>query len=223
MNLFSRHDYLKYDFSINNLMKGIKRFTAFLLAVSLIILQWPCSSSETKTESEEEVADTASNGNIIFTGDAGIIGQDPKPFYDSINTGNTRPAELIAFAKTLIDVPYKYASTDPSEGFDCSGFITYIFNHFDIAVPRSSVGFTNMGKTIDLQNARPGDLILFTGTDSSIRVVGHMGLVVSNNNGLLEFIHSTSGKAYGVVITPLKKYYMGRFEKVIRIFPEEMF
>lgn len=156
-------------------MKGIKRFTAFLLAVSLIILQWHCSSSETKTDSEEEVADTASNGNIIFTGDAGIIGQDPKPFYDSINTGNTRPAELIAFAKTLIDVPYKYASTDPSEGFDCSGFITYIFNHFDIAVPRSSVGFTNMGKTIDLQNARPGDLILFTGTDSSIRVVGHMG------------------------------------------------
>ena len=204
-------------------MKGIKRFTAFLLAVSLIILQWHCSSSETKTESEEEVADTTSHGNIIFTGDAGIIGQDPKPFNDSINTGNTTPAALIAFAKTLIDVPYKYASTDPSEGFDCSGFITYIFNHFDIAVPRSSVGFTNMGKTIDLQNARPGDLILFTGTDSSIRVVGHMGLVVSNNNGLLEFIHSTSGKAYGVVITPLKKYYMGRFEKVIRIFPEEMF
>ena len=214
---------MKYDFSINNLMKGIKRFTAFLLAVSLIILHWHCSSSETKTDSEEEVVDTASHGNIIFTGDAGIIGQDPKPFNDSINTGNTRPAALIAFAKTLIDVPYKYASTDPSEGFDCSGFITYIFNHFDIAVPRSSVGFTNMGKTIDLQNARPGDLILFTGTDSSIRVVGHMGLVVSNNNGLLEFIHSTSGKAYGVVITPLKKYYMGRFEKVIRIFPEEMF
>ena len=159
-------------------MKGIKRFTAFFLAFSLIILHWHCSSSETKTESEEEVVDTVSNANIIFTGDAGIIGQDPKPFNDSINTGNTRPAELIAFAKTLIDVPYKYASTDPSEGFDCSGFITYIFNHFDIAVPRSSVGFTNMGKTIDLQNARPGDLILFTGTDSSIRVVGHMGLVV---------------------------------------------
>jgi hypothetical protein len=47
-----------------------------------------------------------------------------------------------------------------------------------------------------------------------------MGLVVSNKNGLLEFIHASSGKANGVVITPLEKYYMGRFEKVIRIFPE---
>lgn len=203
-------------------MKGINRFTALFLVIPLTVLQVYCSSSETRTQADEEVSDSNATGNIIFTGDAGIIGEDPQPFYDSINTGNTRPAELIVFAKTLIDVPYKYASVDPSQGFDCSGFITYIFNHFDIAVPRSSVGFTNMGKTVDLQNAKPGDLILFTGTDSSIRVVGHMGLVISNKNGLLEFIHSSSGKANGVVITPLEKYYMGRFEKVIRIFPEEM-
>ncbi len=201
-------------------MKGIQRFTAFSWAIPLIILHVYCSSPESKTQANEEVSDSVSTGNIIFTGDAGIIGEDPQPFYDSIKTGDTKPAELIAFAKTLIDVPYKYASTDPSQGFDCSGFITYIFNHFDIAVPRSSIGFTNMGKTVDLQNAKPGDLILFTGTDSSIRVVGHMGLVVSNKNGLLEFIHASSGKANGVVITPLEKYYMGRFEKVIRIFPE---
>lgn len=180
-----------------------------------------CNSTESKSATNMEITDSASSGNIIFTGDAGIV-VEPQPFYDSIKTGNTKPAELIAFAKTLIDVPYKYGSIDPTEGFDCSGFITYIFNHFDIAVPRSSVGFTNMGRTVNLQNARPGDLILFTGTDSSIRVVGHMGLVIANDNGLLEFIHSTSGKAYGVVITPLEKYYMGRFEKVIRIFPEEM-
>src|SRR5690606_11001830 len=122
---------------------------------------------------KEEATDTVFAGNIIISGDAGIIGEDPQLYYDTIKTGNTRPQELISFAKTLIDVPYKYASIDPSIGFDCSGFITYIFNHFDIGVPRSSVGFTNMGRTIDLQNAKPGDLILFTGTDSSIRIVGH--------------------------------------------------
>ena len=199
----------------------VNRLPALFLII-IIVLHVHCDSAESKLEVHEETQDSVSTGNIIFTGDAGIIGEDPQPFNDSINTGDTRPAELIAFAKTLIDVPYKYASIDPSQGFDCSGFITYIFNHFDIAVPRSSVGFTNMGKTVDLQSARPGDLILFTGTDSSIRVVGHMGLVIANQNGLLEFIHSSSGKANGVVITPLEKYYMGRFEKVIRIFPEEM-
>lgn len=204
------------------LLIAMKRLSVFFLLIPVFILHVHCNSSESTSQAHEDAQDSGSTGSIIFTGDAGIVGEEPLPFYDSIKTGDTKPAELIAFAKTLIDVPYKYGSIDPSDGLDCSGFITYIFNHFDIAVPRSSVGFTNMGRTIDLQNAKPGDLILFTGTDSSIRVVGHMGLVVSNNNGLLEFIHSTSGKAYGVVITPLEKYYMGRFEKVIRIFPEKM-
>src|SRR4051812_3836418 len=44
----------------------------------------------------------------------------------SIKTGNTDPAKLIAFSKTLKGIPYKYASTDPAAGFDCSGFITYV-------------------------------------------------------------------------------------------------
>src|SRR5436190_23132267 len=53
-----------------------------------------------------------------------------------INTNTTTPEELISYAQTLIGTPYKYASTDPSVGFDCSGFITYVFNHFNISVPR---------------------------------------------------------------------------------------
>ena len=128
------------------------------------------------------------------------------------------PLQLIAFAKTLIGVPYKYASTDPSYGFDCSGFITYVFSHFGITVPRSSVDFTDFGKEIPLHDAKPGDLILFTGTDSTKRIVGHMGIVTENVIDNLQFIHSTSGKAYGVTITPLNGYYVGRFVKVIRVF-----
>lgn len=59
--------------------------------------------------------------------------------------------ELVDFAKILLGVPYRYASIDPSKGFDCSGFITYVFNHFNIEVPRSSIDFTNAGKEVDLQ------------------------------------------------------------------------
>ncbi len=140
-----------------------------------------------------------------------------------IETGATKPADLVAFAKTLIGVRYKYASTEPTIGFDCSGFITYVFKHFNIVVPRSSVDFTNVGTEVSYQEARPGDLILFTGTDKSIRVVGHMGLVIKNENNRLEFIHSSSGKANGVIITPLESYYQSRFMKVIRIFPPVAF
>lgn len=141
----------------------------------------------------------------------------------TIETGATNPAEVLQFAKTLIGTPYLYASTDPAKGFDCSGFITYVFNHFNIAVPRSSVDFTHVGKDVDYKNAGPGDLILFTGTDSTIKIVGHMAIVESNTNDSLQFIHSTSGKAKGVVITPFGNYYKSRFVKIIRIFPEQFF
>lgn len=141
------------------------------------------------------------------------------PATNTIRTGNLQRDSLVAFARTLLGVPYKYASTDPAQGFDCSGFITYVFNHFGISVPRSSIDFTNQGREVAAGDALPGDLILFTGTDSTDRRVGHMGIIVSNADGKTEFIHSTSGKAYSVVITPFERYYRSRFVKVIRVFP----
>jgi cell wall-associated NlpC family hydrolase len=134
-----------------------------------------------------------------------------------IATGNIHPEAVVAFAESLMGTPYKYASIDPAAGFDCSGFITYVFNHFQIKVPRSSIDFTNVGKEVAVPEAKRGDIILFTGTDSTEKFVGHMGIVVSNQNGELQFIHSSSGKAHGVTVSPLKGYYMGRFVKVVRI------
>ena len=137
-----------------------------------------------------------------------------------INTGNTSPAELVKYAETLIGIPYLYGSTNPQKGFDCSGFITYVFNHFNISVPRSSIEFTNIAEEIPVVKSKPGDLILFTGTDRTERSVGHMGIIISNDAIQTLFIHSTSGKANGVTITPLNDYYKGRFMKVIRVFPQ---
>ncbi|WCT12501.1 C40 family peptidase [Mucilaginibacter jinjuensis] len=138
----------------------------------------------------------------------------------TISTGKTQPAELISFAESLIGTPYQYGSSNPQQGLDCSGFVTYVFTHFGITVPRSSVDFTNVQREIDIADAKPGDLILFTGTDSTIRTVGHMGIIVSNINNDIAFIHSTSGKAYGVTETTLKPHYLGRYVKTIRIFPQ---
>jgi cell wall-associated NlpC family hydrolase len=140
------------------------------------------------------------------------------PPSEGIDTKSINPEQVMVFAETLIGTPYVYASINPQVGFDCSGFITYVFNHFNISVPRSSVNFTNVGKSISVEEAKRGDIILFTGTNPLERHVGHMGLVVSNNSEL-KFIHSTSGKAMGVTITPLNDYYKSRFVKTIRIFP----
>lgn len=130
------------------------------------------------------------------------------------------PAAFVEFAKKFVGVPYVYGSVNPAVGFDCSGFINHVARHFDLKVPRSSVDFTNFGITVDLPNAKAGDLVLFTGTDASRRIVGHMGIVTENNNGDLQFIHSTSGKAKGVTISEMSDHYKERFVKVVRIMGE---
>lgn len=145
---------------------------------------------------------------------------------DSIIRGTYYPnpskaSELVNFAESLKGITYKYGASDPKRGFDCSGFIYYVFQNFHVNVPRASREFTNFAKEIKLKDAQRGDLILFTGTDSTKRTVGHMGIITSNHGNSHEFIHSTSGKAYGVTITPLNKHYQGRFIKVIRILNQD--
>jgi cell wall-associated NlpC family hydrolase len=166
-----------------------------------------CERPKSGERLDEAITDTVQTQTKALTSSAP---------YQQIETGNTSPNDLIAFSKTLIGTPYKYGSADPAQGFDCSGFITFVFNHFNIQVPRTSVDFTNVGREIDIGNAKPGDIILFTGTDSAIRIVGHMGIITSASNKDIQFIHSTSGKANGVTITALNDYYLGRFVKVIR-------
>src|SRR5215212_1836237 len=98
----------------------------------------------------------------------------------SINT--SLPDSLVNFAETLLGTPYNYGCSSPDQGFDCSGFVGYVFEHFNLKVPRSSVDFSNVGKEVSEQEARRGDLILFTGTNAGIRTVGHIGLVTSNTD-----------------------------------------
>lgn len=142
---------------------------------------------------------------------------------NGLKTGKTSPNELVSYAETLVGKPYCYASSDLATGFDCSGFVTWVFKRFNISVPRSSVDFTDVGREVSTEEARRGDIILFTGTDSTIRIVGHMGIITSNDNEMIRFIHSSSGKAKGVVITPLENYYRSRFVKINRVFPEHHF
>jgi cell wall-associated NlpC family hydrolase len=188
-----------------------------LLAISLIFFT-SCKQQEGENVNINAVQDTMQH-NAADGSDKDEGQQNERKGNQQIQTGNTTPQELLAFAQTLIGVPYKYGAIDPLQGFDCSGFITYVFNHFNIAVPRSSIDFTNMQREINREDAKPGDIILFTGTDSTMRKVGHMGIIVSDTNGF-QFIHSSSGKANGVTITPLNEYYSGRFVKVLRIFKQ---
>lgn len=128
-------------------------------------------------------------------------------------------AKIIEFARSLTGIRYRYGSASPKSGFDCSGFINYVYRKFDILVPRSSAAFARVGREVKIESLKPGDLILFTGTNASIRRIGHIGMVVSRPGEPIRFIHSTSGKAYGVTETDLNGKYRKRYMKAIRIIP----
>lgn len=140
-----------------------------------------------------------------------------------INLGKAQTVSvdsLISFAKENLGTHYKYGSTDPKKGFDCSGFVYYTFNHFKIKVPRASMDYEKTGKIISVDSCRAGDVIVFTGTNIKNRAPGHVGIVVSNTEKELNFIHSSSGhKGVGVIITNFKDspYYQSRFIKIVRL------
>lgn len=194
-------------------------YKMFLLLLVLCV-SIACKNNKKLTRSADTIPIRANTVPVIIDSAKVITPAPSMPGGERyINTGKTTPDELIAYAKTLMGTPYKYGSIDPNIGFDCSGFITHVFNHFNITVPRSSVDYTDIDRPVDISDTKKGDLILFTGTDSLDREVGHMGIIVTGAREGISFIHSTSGKANGVTITPLNDYYQGRFVKAIRIFP----
>jgi len=210
-------------------MQNLNATVILLLVFSFASCNWKLTEkdeglivkkdSSSKTGSLAAITDSLTATVIPPKDNAQNKDTDILPPSQGIDTKKASPEQVMSFAETLIGTPYVYASINPNVGFDCSGFITYVFNHFNISVPRSSIDFTNVGKTIPVEEAKRGDIILFTGTNPLEHHVGHMGLVVSNDNEI-KFIHSTSGKAMGVTITPLSDYYKSRFIKTIRIFPE---
>lgn len=127
------------------------------------------------------------------------------------------PAELVSFAQTLLGIPYKYGGSNPKLGFDCSGFVNYVFKNFHFPVPRSSSAFSKHGERILLEKASLGDIILFRGTNPKTKSIGHIGIIISKTGEPIRFIHASSGKTQCVTETLLDARYQKRFIKVIRL------
>lgn len=125
---------------------------------------------------------------------------------------------IVNYSKQFIGTPYVWGGTTPN-GFDCSGFVYYVFKRFGVKVSRASSGYENEGKQVDLNVAKPADIMLFTGTDATKRRVGHVGMVIKNENGIIDFIHASSSKKhFGVTITRYNNSgYLKRFLKIINV------
>jgi cell wall-associated NlpC family hydrolase len=126
-------------------------------------------------------------------------------------------ADLIAYAKKYLGVTYHYAGVDPSTGFDCSGFVYFVFKKFKINVPRGSGEYKNLGKALKPEEFKVGDILVFYGYRDN-KQIGHVGIICEANGMKSRFIHSSSGKAYGVTISELgSEMYTRRFYKCIDV------
>jgi cell wall-associated NlpC family hydrolase len=136
-----------------------------------------------------------------------------------VAASNPKAEEIVEYAATLLGIPYKVAGKD-EEGFDCSGFVSYVFKQYGIGLPSSTKALIEKGERIDLAEAAPGDIIFFTGTDSSSREVGHAGIIVSRTADSTRFIHSSSARSSACVkynVLEASRGYQRRFMMVRRV------
>ena len=130
----------------------------------------------------------------------------------------TNRDSIVQFAQQQLGIPYLWGGSSKS-GFDCYGFVHYVFKHFGIPVSRTSRGYKDKGEEVVLTESNPGDVILFTGTNAAVRQIGHVGIILKNADGMIDFIHSSSSKKhYGVTVTRYNSSgYVKRFLRVINI------
>ncbi len=124
---------------------------------------------------------------------------------------------IIEYANSFIGTPYRYASADPAKGFDCSGFVHYVFKNYDINLPRGSKEYKSLGVALKPEEFRVGDVLIFYGYKDNTHI-GHVGIICEANGMNSKFIHSSSGKAYGVTISDLNsEMYTRRFYKCVDV------
>lgn len=106
---------------------------------------------------------------------------------------------LLDRGKTLLGTPYRYGGASRKSGFDCSGFVSYVYKEeLGIKLPRTTSGLLKMdAPVIARSDLEPGDLILFN--DRGRGRVSHVGIYMGDD----QFIHSSSKRSGGVRVDKL--------------------
>lgn len=132
-----------------------------------------------------------------------------------IKVGVSLRDSIVSFSMEYLGTPY-VAGGNGKKGFDCSGFVHFVFQHFKVQVPRSSSQFQHFGKEIPIESVRKGDVLIFLSPTRN--VVGHVGIVTNPKGKESDFMHASSGHEMKVIITSMKKKgYKRRFVKAIDV------
>ena len=129
---------------------------------------------------------------------------------ENISTSNDKVEKIIALAKSKMGDSYEAAKAGPDH-FDCSGFVYYVFKENGIKIPRTSLLQSQSGTKLSREEIKRGDILSFDTHDR--KHINHSGIYLGDG----KFIHSSSGKAYGVTISDLDKgFYKDKFRWGVR-------
>ena len=112
----------------------------------------------------------------------------------SSSTGVTAQ-QVLAYAYQFKGYPYVWGGSNPSTGFDCSGFVQYVYAHFGINLPRTTFEQVNCGTPVSLNNIKPGDLVFEFGSSEG---PNHVGIYIGNGQMI-----DAAGVGQGVTISKL--------------------
>jgi cell wall-associated NlpC family hydrolase len=112
---------------------------------------------------------------------------------------------VVGYAKHLIGVRYSWGGSSPRTGFDCSGFVRYVYGHFGISLAHSSFADYWRGRHVGRWALKPGDLVFFDGE-------GHVGIYVGHGR----FIHAPHTGTV-VRISTMSGWYSSRFDGARRL------
>jgi cell wall-associated NlpC family hydrolase len=113
------------------------------------------------------------------------------------------PPALVDAALQFLGAPYRNGGSDPS-GFDCSGFVQYVFNSLGVKLPREVRDQYGVGEQVKLEDVRAGDLLFF---QTVSRGASHVGLAI----GPGQFVHAPSSRGVVRVERYTGQYWASRF------------
>lgn len=124
--------------------------------------------------------------------------------------GSALAGQILQTAAKHLGTPYRYGGSSPG-GFDCSGFVMYVFSQYGLDLPRTASDQASVGVHIEKKDLIPGDLVFFNCGGSGIN---HAGIYSGNGN----FIHSSSPRSGGVIYSSLVDgYYLQHYVGARRI------
>lgn len=114
------------------------------------------TTSGTGTGSSTSTTDTSSSSSGSSTG---LTDNGLNPSYSTGVSGSS----VVSYASNFVGNPYVFGGNSLTEGTDCSGFVSLVYSHFGVSLPRSSYALQSSGQAVSYENAQPGDIICYPG------------------------------------------------------------